>query len=180
MTITRGEHPCWWATCDYCNEGDGYDLAGSFHYESEQELIESLESSDWKILRNEEGSVRAVYCFTCWGIEGVGSGTGHEADGGAIGVAGGVDAGLRQDQAEDDRRPSFDSWFGYQPVAPPPPLRPKRGRPHRASALTPEQIERVRAAIFEPPGSLAARRRKSAEWAERDDDDDDDDGVMAQ
>ncbi len=108
-------------------------------------------------------------------IEGVGSGTGHEADAGAMKVAGGVDAGLRQDQAEAARRPSFDSWFGYQPAAVPPlpALRPKRGRPRRASALTPEQIERVRAAIFEPPGSPAGRRRKSAEWAERADDDGD-------
>lgn len=64
--IVCAEHPCWTATCDNCGEGDNVEWAGSFHYETEATLLNALTEADWKVFRNEDGTLRYLICPDCW------------------------------------------------------------------------------------------------------------------
>jgi hypothetical protein len=48
MALTQIEHPCWFATCDRCGEGDNSEYGTSFHYPSQLEAEGNLRDMDWR------------------------------------------------------------------------------------------------------------------------------------
>lgn len=47
MGLARVEHPCWYATCDRCGEGDNAEYETSFHHPSKAKAEDNLRDMDW-------------------------------------------------------------------------------------------------------------------------------------
>lgn len=60
MAVKAEEHACWLAVCDYCGEGDNWDLGGSFHYSSQEEALREIKAAEWTVC--DDGR---VFCLEC-------------------------------------------------------------------------------------------------------------------